>query len=68
MKESTGELSMVVVTLLAIAGIALAVRTLVPAMKKYIYDKWDEIQTEVPAASGDKVQTKVPAASGDKVQ
>lgn len=56
MKESTGELSMVVVTLLAIAGIALAVRTLVPAMKKYIYDKWDEVQTEVPAASGDKVQ------------
>lgn len=44
MKESTGELSMVVVTLLAIAGIALAVRTLVPMMKEYIYEKWDEVK------------------------
>lgn len=54
MKESTGELSMVVVTLLAIAGIALAVRTLVPMMKNYIYDKWGEVQTEVPRSEGDK--------------
>ena len=54
MKESTGELSMVVVTLLAIAGIALAVRTLVPMMKNYIYDKWGEVQTEVPKVSRDQ--------------
>ena len=53
MKESTGELSMVVVTLLAIAGIALAVRTLVPLMKEYIYEKWETVKEEVPASDGE---------------
>ncbi len=43
MKESTGELSMVVVTLLAIALIAGVVRFLVPMAQNYVSDKWDNI-------------------------
>ena len=45
-KESTGELSMVVVTLLAIALIAGAVRFLVPQAKTYIEKQWKNISTE----------------------
>ena len=40
MKESTGELSMVVVTLLAIALIAGVVRFLVPKAQTYVSDSW----------------------------
>ncbi len=43
MKESTGELSMVVVTLLAIALIAGVVRFLVPMAQTFISNKWDNI-------------------------
>ena len=43
MKESTGELSMVVVTLLAIALIAGVVRFLVPMAQNYVSDKWNNI-------------------------
>ena len=43
MKESTGELSMVVITLLAIALIAGVVRFLVPMAQNYVSDKWDNI-------------------------
>ena len=46
MKESTGELSMVVVTLLAIALIAGVVGILVPKAKDYIEGKWDHITDE----------------------
>ena len=46
MKESTGELSMVVVTLLAIALIAGVVRFLVPMAQNYVADKWKNITTE----------------------
>lgn len=43
MKESTGELSMVVVTLLAIILIAGVVRFLVPLAQDYVADKWNEL-------------------------
>lgn len=43
MKESTGELSMVVVTLLAIALIAGVVTFIVPLAQDYIENKWQEI-------------------------
>ena len=43
MKESTGELSMVVVTLLAIALIAGAVRFLVPLAQDYISKSWGNL-------------------------
>lgn len=43
MKESTGELSMVVVTILAIILIAGVVRFLVPLAQDYISDKWSNI-------------------------
>jgi len=45
-KESTGELSMVVVTLLAIALIAGAVRFLVPQAKTYIEKQWGSLSNE----------------------
>ena len=43
MKESTGELSMVVVTILAIALIAGVVRFLVPMAQNYVAGKWQNI-------------------------
>ena len=43
MKESTGELSMVVVTILAIALIAGVVRFLVPLAQNYVGSKWGEL-------------------------
>ena len=43
MKESTGELSMVVVTILAIALIAGVVHFLVPMAQNYVADKWQNI-------------------------
>ena len=43
MKESTGELSMVVVTILAIALIAGAVKFLVPLAQGYVENKWKNI-------------------------
>ena len=43
MKESTGELSMVVVTILAIALSAGVVRFLVPLAQKYVGDQWGSI-------------------------
>ena len=46
MKESTGELSMVVVTLLAIALIAGVVRFLVPMAQDFVSDKWGSIAEE----------------------
>jgi hypothetical protein len=45
MKESTGELSMVVVTLLAIILIAGVVRFLVPLAQDYVAEKWSELTT-----------------------
>lgn len=45
MKESTGELSMVVVTLLAIALIAGVVRFLVPLASNYINQSWKNLTT-----------------------
>lgn len=43
MKESTGELSMVVVTILAIALIAGVVRFLVPLAQDFVSSKWSNI-------------------------
>ena len=43
MKESTGELSMVVVTILAIALIAGVVRILVPLAQNYIENQWGDL-------------------------
>lgn len=43
MKESTGELSMVVVTLLAIALIAGVVRFLVPKAQEYVSKSWNNL-------------------------
>ena len=43
MKESTGELSMVVVTILAIALIAGVVRFLVPLAQNYIENQWGDL-------------------------
>ena len=43
MKESTGELSMVVVTLLAIALIVGIVNFLVPLAQDYVAAKWGSI-------------------------
>ena len=45
MKESSGELSMVVVTLLAIAIIAGVVRFLIPMAQTYISDQWSNLTT-----------------------
>lgn len=46
MKESTGELSMVVVTILAIILIAGVVRFLVPKAQEYIEKQWGNIAGE----------------------
>ena len=46
MKESTGELSMTVITLLAVALIAGVVTFLVPLAKNYINDTWGNITTQ----------------------
>ena len=43
MKESTGELSMVVVTILAIILIAGVVRFLVPLAQNYITKQWGNL-------------------------
>ena len=43
MKEATGELSMVVVTILAIALIAGVVNFLVPLAQDYVGNKWKNI-------------------------
>ena len=56
MKESTGELSMVVITLLAIALIATIVKFLVPLASNFINDSWHNTTSGAyvePAASGD---------------
>ena len=45
MKESTGELSMVVVTILAIILIAGVVRFLVPLAQDYVSDRWANLTT-----------------------
>ena len=46
MKEATGELSMVVVTILAIALIAGFVKFLVPLAQDYVGNKWADITTQ----------------------
>lgn len=46
MKEATGELSMVVVTILAIALIAGVVKFLVPLAQDYVGNKWESIATQ----------------------
>lgn len=46
MKEATGELSMVVVTILAIALIAGVVKFLVPLAQEYVGDQWKSITDE----------------------
>ncbi len=51
MKESTGELSMVVVTLLAIALIAGVVRFLVPMAQQYINQQWSNLTTQTKKAN-----------------
>lgn len=51
MKESTGELSMVVVTILAIALIAGVVRFLVPLAQNYIENQWGDLTSYVEVVS-----------------
>lgn len=46
MKESTGELSMVVVTILAIILIAGVVYFLVPLAQNYISEQWGDLTEE----------------------
>lgn len=46
MKEATGELSMVVVTILAIALIAGVVKFLVPLAQDYVGGQWKSITDE----------------------
>lgn len=46
MKEATGELSMVVVTILAIALIAGVVRFLVPLAQQYVGEQWKSITSD----------------------
>lgn len=46
MKESSGELGMVVVTLIAIAAIAVMVRALLPEIQQYVNEKWETIKAE----------------------
>lgn len=43
MKEATGELSMTVVTIIAIVAIAAVVTFLVPFIRNYINDSWDNL-------------------------
>lgn len=50
MKESTGELSMVVVTLLAIALIAGVVRFLVPLAQDFITQEWGKLTNDGAAS------------------
>lgn len=45
MKESTGELSMVVVTILAIILIAGVVKFLVPLAQNYVANQWTNLTT-----------------------
>ena len=45
MKEATGELSMTVVTIMAIVAIAGIVTILVPLVKNYINNSWDNLST-----------------------
>lgn len=46
MKESTGELSMTVVTILAIVLIAGVIYFIVPLAKNYINDTWGNLTNE----------------------
>lgn len=59
MKESTGELSMVVVTLLAIALIAGVVKFLVPLAQNYISGKWNSITAENKISYVEVVDTEI---------
>ena len=59
MKESTGELSMVVVTLLAIALIAGVVKFLVPLAQNYISEKWTGITAENKTSYVEVVDTEI---------
>lgn len=43
LKETTGELSMIVVTILAISLIVGVVTFLVPLAQNYVSDKWAEV-------------------------
>lgn len=47
MKESTGELSMVVITLLAIAAIAGIVSFIVPLAQNFIANEWNDLTSMV---------------------
>ena len=46
MKESTGELSMVVVTILAIALIVGVAKFLIPLAQGYVGNKWNDIAAQ----------------------
>lgn len=48
LKETTGELSMVIVTLVAIALIAAVVGILVPLAQDYVEQKWNDLAAYVP--------------------
>ena len=43
MKEATGELSMTVITIVAIVAIAGVITFLLPSIKNYINDTWADV-------------------------
>lgn len=45
MKEATGELSMTVITIIAIVAIAGIITFLVPFIRNYINDSWNNLST-----------------------
>ena len=46
MKEATGELSMTVITIIAIVAIARIIGILMPLIKEYINNTWDNLANE----------------------
>lgn len=51
MKEATGELSMTVVTIIAIVAIAGIVTWLSPKVKQYIETSWSKVSHDCPAGT-----------------
>lgn len=49
MKEATGELSMTVVTIIAIVAIAGIVTWLAPLVKEYVENAWGNLSHNCPA-------------------
>ena len=48
MKEATGELSMTTITIIAVIAIAGVVTLLLPLVKDFINDSWDNLSSKDP--------------------